>query len=76
MAYIPCPMLPTTMEMYERPIHVYDNVNSWPKSPRNNIDDYLQPLIDELNELWVGISAYDTYGIENITMCATLLWTK
>ncbi|KAL0337734.1 UNVERIFIED_CONTAM: hypothetical protein Scaly_2048500 [Sesamum calycinum] len=33
-----------------------------PKGPGNDIDVYLQPLIDELKELWeVGIEAYDAY---------------
>ena len=31
-----------------------------PKSPRYDIDVYLQPLIDDLKELWdVGIETYD-----------------
>jgi hypothetical protein len=31
-----------------------------PKSPGVNIDVYLQPLIDELNELWVkGVETWD-----------------
>ena len=25
----------------------------------NNMDVYLQPLVDELNELWDGINLYD-----------------
>ena len=31
-----------------------------PTAPRNDIDIYLQPLIDELNDLWeVGVETYD-----------------
>ena len=31
-----------------------------PTSPGNNIDVYLQPLIDELNQLWEnGVETYD-----------------
>ncbi|XP_062100897.1 uncharacterized protein LOC133806824 [Humulus lupulus] len=30
-----------------------------PKKPRNEIDVYLEPLIDELLELWNGVYAYD-----------------
>ncbi|KAL6502550.1 hypothetical protein OROHE_024555 [Orobanche hederae] len=46
-----------------------------PKSPGKNIDVYLQPLIDELNELWVGIDAYDISRRENFLLRAALLWT-
>ncbi|KAL0333045.1 UNVERIFIED_CONTAM: hypothetical protein Scaly_2206000 [Sesamum calycinum] len=30
-----------------------------PSPPENNIDVYLQPLIDELKELWNGVETYD-----------------
>ncbi|GJX18101.1 leucine-rich repeat protein [Tanacetum coccineum] len=45
-----------------------------PKTP-TNIDVYLQPLIDELNDLWGGINAYDVHRKENFTLRAALLWT-
>ncbi|GJY66186.1 leucine-rich repeat protein [Tanacetum coccineum] len=45
-----------------------------PKTP-TNIDVYLQPLIDELNDLWGGINAYDAHRKENFTLRAALLWT-
>ncbi|GJY64928.1 leucine-rich repeat protein [Tanacetum coccineum] len=44
-----------------------------PKTP-TNIDVYLQPLIDELNDLWGGINAYDVHRKENFTLRAALLW--
>ena len=32
------------------------------KNPGQNIDLYLQPLIDELKELWeMGVETYDSY---------------
>jgi len=47
-----------------------------PKAPRNNIDVFLQPLIEELNELWdVGIETYDTSTKEMFQMRASLMWT-
>lgn len=46
-----------------------------PKSPGNEIDVYLQPLIDELNELWNGVEAYDAYKGEKFILRAALLWT-
>ncbi|KAK6788231.1 hypothetical protein RDI58_016756 [Solanum bulbocastanum] len=46
-----------------------------PKAPGNNIDVFLQPLIEELNELWdVGIEKYDTSTKEMFHMRATLMW--
>ncbi|XP_019224668.1 PREDICTED: uncharacterized protein LOC109206305 [Nicotiana attenuata] len=47
-----------------------------PKAPGNNIDVYLQPLIEELNELWdVGIETYDASAKEIFQMRAALMWT-
>ncbi|XP_027067621.1 uncharacterized protein [Coffea arabica] len=33
-----------------------------PKSPGNEIDVYMEPLIDELNEMWLGVETYDAYS--------------
>ncbi|XP_077247212.1 uncharacterized protein LOC143886926 [Tasmannia lanceolata] len=47
-----------------------------PSSPGNDIDVYLQPLIEELKELWVsGLQTYDTSRQETFQMHASLLWT-
>ncbi|KAF5446876.1 hypothetical protein F2P56_032472 [Juglans regia] len=47
-----------------------------PKSPRNDIDVYLQPLLDELLELWEhGVPTYDSSTKETFMLHATLLWT-
>ncbi|KAJ0475406.1 putative Transposase-associated domain-containing protein [Helianthus annuus] len=46
------------------------------KSPGQNIDVFLRPLIDELKELYKeGIEVYDAYHKENFIMRAILLWT-
>ncbi|GJU85744.1 transposon, En/Spm-like protein [Tanacetum coccineum] len=45
-----------------------------PKTP-TNIDVYLQPLIDELKDLWGGINAYDAHRKENFALRTALLWT-
>jgi hypothetical protein len=47
-----------------------------PNSPGNDIDVYLQPLIDDLKELWdVGIETYDASSSRNFQLHAALLWT-
>ncbi|XP_012841495.1 PREDICTED: uncharacterized protein LOC105961778 [Erythranthe guttata] len=47
-----------------------------PKSPGKNIDLYLQPLIDELKELWdVRVETYDSFRKQNFLMRAALMWT-
>jgi hypothetical protein len=47
-----------------------------PKVPGNDIDMYLQPLVDNLKELWIkGILMYDVSKHENFKLHATLLWT-
>uniref|UniRef100_A0A251V5A0 Putative transposon, En/Spm-like, Transposase-associated domain protein n=2 Tax=Helianthus annuus TaxID=4232 RepID=A0A251V5A0_HELAN len=46
------------------------------KSPGQNIDVFLRPLIDELKELYgEGIEVYDAYRKENFIMRVILLWT-
>ncbi|XP_058746180.1 uncharacterized protein LOC131619054 [Vicia villosa] len=46
-----------------------------PKSPGNDIDVYLQPLIEELKELWEsGIETYDSSMNQTFQMRAALLW--
>ncbi|XP_042972709.1 uncharacterized protein LOC122304500 [Carya illinoinensis] len=47
-----------------------------PRSPGNEIDVYLQPLLDELLELWeYGVPTYDASNKETFTLHAALLWT-
>ncbi|KAF3643640.1 putative peroxidase 4-like [Capsicum annuum] len=46
-----------------------------PKCPDNDIDVYLQPMIDELNELWNGVETYDAHSKYNFLLCVALLWT-
>lgn len=47
-----------------------------PTAPGNNIDVYLEPLIDELKDLWVdGLTTYDASTKQNFQMRAALLWT-
>ncbi|CAN6688834.1 unnamed protein product [Malus baccata var. baccata] len=46
------------------------------ESPGNDIDVYLQPLIDELKVLWTfGVPTYDTFRQETFTLRAAFLWT-
>ncbi|XP_074342166.1 uncharacterized protein LOC141679607 [Apium graveolens] len=47
-----------------------------PKEPGNKIDVYLQPLIEELKELWEdGVQTYDASKNEMFTLRASLMWT-
>ncbi|WVZ02274.1 hypothetical protein V8G54_023080 [Vigna mungo] len=44
--------------------------------PGNNIDVYLQPLVDELRELWNdGVDTFDSSLNETFRMRAALMWT-
>ncbi|XP_068329751.1 uncharacterized protein [Pyrus communis] len=46
------------------------------ESPGNDIDIYLEPLIDELKVLWTsGVPTYDTFRQETFTLRAAILWT-
>ncbi|XP_024004018.1 uncharacterized protein LOC112081492 [Eutrema salsugineum] len=47
-----------------------------PSAPGNNIDVYLAPLIEDLQDLWSeGIEVYDSFAKENFTLRAILLWS-
>jgi len=47
-----------------------------PKSPGKEIDIYLQPLIEELKELWNdGVRTYDCINAKYFQLHACLLWT-
>ncbi|XP_050369177.1 uncharacterized protein LOC126787315 [Argentina anserina] len=47
-----------------------------PKSPRNDIDVFLQPLVEELQTLWSqGIPTYDAFKKESFNLHAAVLWT-
>ena len=44
--------------------------------PGNNIDVYLQPLVDELRELWNdGVKSFDSSLNETFRMRVALMWT-
>ncbi|XP_071680471.1 uncharacterized protein [Lolium perenne] len=46
-----------------------------PKGPGNDIDIYLEPLVDELMQLWAGVDTYDVVTKQNFFLRAALLWT-
>jgi len=51
-------------------------LNSGPNHPRASLDVFLQPLIEELKELWsTGVDAYDVSLSQNFNLKAVLLWT-
>ena len=62
--------------MYHHTIYVPDLCNSLPKNPKNKIDVYLQPLVEDLKKLWdVGIETYDISTGQTFQMNAALMWT-
>jgi hypothetical protein len=47
-----------------------------PNDPGNNIDVYMQPLIEELKGLWnAGVETYDAFTDQTFTLRASVLWT-
>ncbi|XP_024200276.1 uncharacterized protein LOC112203559 [Rosa chinensis] len=46
-----------------------------PKQLGNDIDVYLQPLIEDLKELWVRVSVYDEWRDNTFSLKAVLMWT-
>lgn len=49
---------------------------SGPKQPGNDIDVYLDVLVEDLQQLWEGVDGvYDAYRRQFFTLKAVLLWT-
>ncbi|XP_042415298.1 uncharacterized protein LOC122004486 [Zingiber officinale] len=49
---------------------------SGPKQPGNDIDVYLEVLVEDLQQLWAGVDGvYDAYRREFFTLKGVLLWT-
>ncbi|KAI5338319.1 hypothetical protein L3X38_017590 [Prunus dulcis] len=47
-----------------------------PRQPRNDIDIYLEPLVEDLKELWInGVSVYDAFNKSTFNLKAILMWT-
>lgn len=47
-----------------------------PRNPKEKLDVFLQPLIEELKNLWeVGVQTYDVSLKQNFQMRAALLWS-
>lgn len=47
-----------------------------PEGPENDIDIYLQPLVDELKSFWeVSVNIFDSFRNQNFNMHAAILWT-
>ncbi|XP_050255283.1 uncharacterized protein LOC126701217 [Quercus robur] len=60
----------------KQPFWIMSMIIPGPTSPGNNIDIYLQPLIDELNQLWEnGVETYDVSLGQNFRLHAAILWT-
>ena len=47
-----------------------------PKSPKQRLDVFMQPLIEELLNLWeYGVVTWDVSKKQNFTMRAAVIWT-
>ena len=45
-----------------------------PKSPGKDFDIFLEPLIEDLLELWKGVSTYDAFSGRTFNLHAAVLW--
>lgn len=46
-----------------------------PSGPGNDIDVYLQPLVEELLQLWKGVDTFDCTTKKKFRLQDALLWT-
>ena len=64
------------MDVQEKAVHVHYSPHPGPKSPKGNLDIYMQPLIEELVQLWnEGVLTYDVSLRQNFVLKAVILWT-
>ena len=62
--------------MHETKVHHVSMLISGPKQPENDIDVYLQPLIEDLKELWEeGVDVFDSFMKEVFKMRAMIFCT-
>ncbi|VVA40571.1 PREDICTED: transposon [Prunus dulcis] len=67
--------LPPWMSM-KQPFYILSVLIDGPNAPGNKIDVYMQPMIDELKELWhEGVNTYDASKNQMFKLRAALLWT-
>lgn len=67
--------LPPWMCM-KQPFFILSIIIDGPKAPGNKIDVFLQPLINELKELWhEGVPTYDALSNQMFKFHTTLMWT-
>lgn len=67
--------LPPSMCM-KKPFMFLSLLIPGPKNPKGNLDVYMQPLIEELKQLWgKGVLTYDISRKQNFKLRAALLWT-
>ncbi|KAG8503532.1 hypothetical protein CXB51_001498 [Gossypium anomalum] len=70
-----CSLQFASMDLHEESSFILSMIIPGEKGPGNDIDIYLQPLIEELKQLWSGVETYDVLRKENFNLRAALLWT-
>ncbi|XP_020097622.1 uncharacterized protein LOC109716524 [Ananas comosus] len=75
----PVVLIPYNLPLWicmKQPYFILSLLIPGPSAPGNDIDVYMQPLIDELKELWdEGIKTYDVSCKQTFQMHAAILWT-
>ena len=62
-----------SMVLHEAKYMILSMMISGPRQPGNDIDIYLNPLIEGLTKLWdEGVAMYDGYRKETSKLCAML----
>jgi hypothetical protein len=63
------------MVMHEKELLYVVIVNIWSQATRNDIDVFLEPLVDELKVTWdEGVRTYDGHSRSFFNMKAILMW--
>ncbi|XP_074347298.1 uncharacterized protein LOC141686143 [Apium graveolens] len=76
------PLIPRIINLFNTPQiakdmtwHDTERQKDGPTEPGNDIDVFLQPLIEDLQQLWLGKQVYDAYKRDSFLLRGILLWT-
>nr|GEZ68993.1 hypothetical protein [Tanacetum cinerariifolium] len=74
MASFNCHIQPSSMVVYEKKVYHAFSINI--KILENDIDVFLEPLVDDLHTLLeTGVDTYDASTKDNFNLRAVVLWT-
>ncbi|KAG8497195.1 hypothetical protein CXB51_008575 [Gossypium anomalum] len=70
---IACSLQFSSMDCMKQSSFILSMIIPGEKGPENDIDIYLQPLIEELKQLWSGVETYDVRVLKDVMLVLVVL---